>query len=73
MEEIECLNCQEVLDIPKFVDIKSYDGEIVCKKCRARLAVKFVGSPKPVKYKLVEKPPKGGVPVTTIVYKPVDK
>ena len=72
LEEIKCLSCQEVLDIPKFVDIKSYDGEIVCKKCRARLAIKFVGSPKPVKYKLVENPPKEDVPVT-VVYKPVDK
>ena len=58
MTEIECLSCYKVLDIPNFVDIDNYDGEIVCNKCRARLAIKFVGSPKPVKYRVVkERPP----------------
>ena len=55
MPEIECLHCHKVLDIPEWVDTDDYDGELVCKKCKARLAIKFVGS-KPVKYKLVEKP-----------------
>ncbi len=58
MTEIKCLACHEVLDIPDFVDIDNYDGEIVCNRCKARLAIKFVGSPKPVKYKVVkERPP----------------
>lgn len=67
MLEIECLNCQKVLDIPKWVDIKSYDGEIVCKECGARLAIKFVDSPKPAKYKVVEKPTEKENPVTVIL------
>ncbi len=59
MTDIECLVCHEVLDIPGFVSIDNYDGEIVCSKCKARLAIKFVGSPKPVKYRVVkERPPK---------------
>ena len=57
MTEIECLSCYKVLDIPNFVDIDNYDGEIVCNKCRARLAIKFIGSPKPVKYRVVKEPP----------------
>ena len=60
MLEIKCLHCCETLDIPKWVDTDSYiyDGEIVCSKCQARLAITFVGSPKPVKYRLRKNPPK---------------
>ena len=62
-----------MLETPKFVNIKSYDGEIVCKNCGARLAVKFVGSPKPVKYKLVEKPRKELDAPINIVFKEVER
>ncbi len=72
MSGIDCLHCYKKLAIPKWVNTDDYDGEIVCEECKARLAIKFVGSPKPVKYKLVEKLPKEDVPVT-LVYKPVDK
>ncbi len=43
----------------------NYDGEITCRKCNARLAIKFLNSQKPVKYKLV----KDGepTPIKTIV------
>jgi len=66
LPEIECLHCHKVLDIPEWVVTDYYDGEIVCKKCKARLAIKFVGS-KPVKYKLVEKPTEKENPVTVIL------
>ena len=58
MPEIECLHCYTTVDIPKFIDTKNYDGEIVCKNCNTRLAIKFAGSLKPVKYKVV----KEGIP-----------
>lgn len=72
MSDVKCLSCQEKLDIPEFVDIKNYDGEIVCKKCKARLAIKFVGSHQPVKYKLVEKPTREDKPVK-IIYKNISQ
>ncbi|MFC1911680.1 hypothetical protein ACFLXG_00775 [Chloroflexota bacterium] len=62
MLEIECLHCYEILSIPKWVNTDNYDGEIICKKCGSRLAIKFAGSPKPVKYKVV----KEGEPHETI-------
>ena len=65
--EIECLHCLQVLDIPSYVDTKGFDGEIRCKKCEARLAIKFIGSEKPAKYKLVEKPPHKNNPRITQV------
>ena len=54
MLEIQCLHCFNTLDIPEWVNTDKYDGEISCKKCGARLAIKFVGSTKPVKYKVVK-------------------
>ena len=58
MTEIKCLYCHEVLDIPDYVNFDFYDGEIICNKCEAKLAIKFVGSPKPLKYRLKKNPPK---------------
>ncbi len=54
MSEIQCLHCFNTLDIPEWVNTDKYDGEISCKKCGTRLAIKFVGSTKPVKYKVVK-------------------
>ena len=54
--EILCLNCKGKLDIPRYVNVDNYDGEILCLKCDARLYIKFKGSIQPVKYKLIEKP-----------------
>ena len=56
MSGIECLHCYKTLAIPEWVNTDDYDGEIVCKKCKARLAIKFTGSEKPAKYKLIKKP-----------------
>ena len=55
---ITCLNpdCQKNLDIPDWVNFDSYDGEVVCRDCGARLAIKFKGSKSPAKYRLLEKP-----------------
>lgn len=66
MLKIECLNCCKPLEIPEWVNTDNYDGEIVCKKCCARLAIKFKGSEKPAKYKLVEKPPKESIQITHV-------
>ena len=67
MAKIECLMCENWVEIPKFVNMGNYDGQIVCKQCKALLSVKFVGS-ELRKYKLVSGKGKGDVPVG-IVYK----
>ncbi len=56
--KITCLNpdCGKELDIPNWVNIDNYDGQILCQNCKARLAIKFKGSAKPIKYSLIEKP-----------------
>ncbi len=73
MAEIECLMCEHWVEIPKFVNISNYDGQIVCKQCKALLSVKFVDS-ELRKYKLVPGKGKGDIPVSgdipvRIVYK----
>lgn len=54
---IECLNCSKEIEIPKWIDTKDYDGEMKCPNCKSRLYIKFKGSEKPVKYKLLENLP----------------
>ena len=56
--EIICLYtlCKKKIAIPKYIDIDDYEGEMICPKCGARLFVKFKGSIRPRKYRLIEKP-----------------
>ena len=54
---INCLYCEEPLELPNWINIENYDGEVVCKKCDSRLAIKFARSSQPIKYKLVKASP----------------
>ncbi len=56
--EIECIHCSETTELPEYISIDKFEGEFRCTKCGARLSIKFSGSEKPVKYKLIEKPTK---------------
>ena len=68
MSKIECLWCYKKLDIPEWIDTNNYDGEIICKECGARLAMKFVNS-QLKKYKLR----KEGKIEIKVEYEDVDK
>jgi hypothetical protein len=52
--DINCLVCEERIDLPKYIDTQDYDGEVVCQKCESLLHVKLVKS-KVRKYRVVEK------------------
>ncbi len=53
MVKIECLVCEEPLQMPTYIDPDDYDGQIVCKKCDALLHIKLRDS-KVKKYKIVK-------------------
>jgi len=52
--DINCLVCEERIDLPKYIDTQDYDGQVVCQKCESLLHVKLVKS-KVRKYRVVEK------------------
>ena len=54
MVDIKCLACDDILELPKFIDTLNYDGQIVCPKCKAILYIKLVKE-KARKYKIIEK------------------
>ncbi len=67
--EMTCLytECKKEIDIPKYIDTDDYEGEMLCPECDTRLFVKFKGSLKPNKYRLVEKPPPKPTQINYIV------
>ena len=54
MVDINCLVCEEHIELPRYIDTQDYDGEVVCQKCESLLHVKLVKS-KVRKYRVVEK------------------
>lgn len=70
MVELECPNCKKLIDIPKGIDTKYYDGIVVCQECGLWLDIKLVES-KVRKRKVVEKQVKGDIPVS-IVFRKVE-
>lgn len=44
MVELECPRCKKLINIPKGIDTKHYDGIVVCQECGLWLDVKLVGS-----------------------------
>lgn len=58
MVKVECLACGKLVKLPQFIDIDSYDGQVVCKECKSLLYVKLVKG-KVQKYKVVEDKTKG--------------
>jgi transcription elongation factor Elf1 len=56
--KIECLVCGKLVKLPQFIDIDSYDGQVVCKECKSLLYMKLVKG-KVQKYKVVENKTKG--------------
>ncbi|MDP2731227.1 MAG: hypothetical protein Q8O55_12215 [Dehalococcoidales bacterium] len=54
MFEIECLACDQTLELPKYINMDNYDGQLVCSKCKALLHLKFVKD-ELRKYKLIER------------------
>jgi len=56
--KVECLACGKLVKLPQFIDIDSYDGQVVCKECKSLLYVKLVKG-KVQKYKVVEDKTKG--------------
>jgi hypothetical protein len=42
--DINCLVCEERIDLPKYIDTQDYDGQVVCQKCKSLLHVKLVKS-----------------------------
>lgn len=69
---VSCLWCHNNISIPKYINTDDYDGEITCKKCQARTAIKFDGSPKPKKYKVVKDGNPLSFPLRVIYEKPSD-
>jgi hypothetical protein len=65
MVEIPCLACDKVLELPQFINVDNYDGQLVCSKCKALLHVKFVKG-KLLRYKIIERLRKGE-PVKIVV------
>lgn len=70
MPKIECLFCYEPIDIPKYIDLEEYEGEIVCKNCHTRASIKFANSPKPTKYKVVKEGAPREIKVITAIERP---
>jgi len=64
--EIECIHCLEKTELPEYISINKFEGEFICKKCRARLYIKFRGSEKPERYKLEEKPTESPTQITYV-------
>jgi DNA-directed RNA polymerase subunit RPC12/RpoP len=52
--EISCLICGKNIEIPEFIDINNYDGQINCPECKSLLRVRLVGA-KARKYEVVER------------------
>ena len=67
MVEIECLACDNTLELPKFIDTSNYDGQLVCPKCKALLYLKLVKE-KVRKYKIVERLRQGEPVEVHVVY-----
>jgi len=57
--EISCLICGQTIQIPEFIDINNYDGQLSCPECKALLRVRLVGA-KARKYEVVERGTAGG-------------
>ncbi len=66
MLEILCIHCCEKTELPEYISIDKFEGDFRCKKCCARLSIKFSGSEKPAKYKLIEKPTKEPIQITQV-------
>lgn len=56
--EILCLGCGKPINLPEYVDSRSYDGEVRCPKCWSLLHIQLVNS-KVLKYKMArqQEPP----------------
>ena len=54
MLEIECLVCGKIIDIPEFIDINNYEGQIACRECGSLLQVRLVAA-KVRKYEVVQR------------------
>ena len=68
MVEIECLACGKPIKMPKYIDPKQYDGQVVCQECESLLHVKLAKG-KVQKYAIVEKK----VRPVTIKFVPAEK
>jgi|GEM_PF-5889953 transcription elongation factor Elf1 len=38
---IKCLVCDNLLELPDYVDISDYDGYVICKYCKAVLSIRL--------------------------------
>jgi hypothetical protein len=52
--EISCLICGKNIEIPQFIDINNYEGQIGCPNCKSLLRMRLVGG-KARKYEVVER------------------
>ena len=50
---LECLICGKTFQIPKFVNIENYNGQVVCQNCGSLLHIRLIQS-KVRQYKVVE-------------------
>ena len=55
MEEIHCLHCQLRLELPDYIQVDDYDGQVLCSHCYALLEIKFRYG-KVQRYRIIEKP-----------------
>ena len=44
MVSIECTRCEKNIEIPKYIDTNSYDGDLLCKECKSLLYIKYEGN-----------------------------
>jgi len=72
MVEIECLVCDKILKIPKYIDTNKYDGQIVCSECKALLYIKLANN-NVNKYKIVKNPRAGEPVIFKVVHDKNDK
>ena len=41
---VECLRCENNIEIPKYINTNSYDGDLRCPECKSLLYVKYEGN-----------------------------